>query len=139
MEGWRILQARDEALVRWGTQNAKLDANVCFRPIADISQHRHFEHMTALDDQPSRPNGDSGMGCVWTILAVNTVLMGFFAVGFPSKLSLVLFLAGSVLPGIILVAARKSAGLGVITASLVWLLMTLFAFAGFVLMAGGGV
>jgi fatty acid desaturase len=86
------------------------------------------------------------------MIAVNTVLMGLVAVSFGSGPystagqelwyrygSVGFFLGGSVLPAIALFTSRRSMGLGIITALVVWLLIILFAFAAFVMMSGGGV
>lgn len=107
--------------------------------------------MTTQDGQSGK-HRDSGIGCVWAVLALNTVLMGSVALSFASGPyssteqelwyrygSFGFLLVGSIFPAIALFAARRSLGLGIITAAMVWLLITLFAFVGFALLSGGGV
>jgi len=91
-----------------------------------------------------------GIGCAWTLLGVNAVLMGLLAASFvrgpysssEQELwyrygSLGFFLAGAALPAIALFAARRSRW--VVIASTLWMLTVLLGFAWFAMMSGGGV
>ena len=95
-------------------------------------------------------NRVEGIGCAWTLLAVNTVLMGLLAASFmqgpysssEQELwhrygSLGFLLAGAALPGIALFAARRSRW--VVIVSTAWMFAVLLAFVWFAMMSGGGV
>jgi hypothetical protein len=95
-------------------------------------------------------NRVEGIGCAWTLLGINAVLMGLLAASFvqgpyssnEQELwyrygSLGFFLAGAALPAIALFAARRSRW--IIVASTAWMLVCLLAFAWFAMMSGGGV
>jgi hypothetical protein len=91
-----------------------------------------------------------GIGCAWTLLIVNTLLIGLLTASFvqgpysssEQELwyrygSLGFFSAGAALPAIALFAARRLRW--VVIASTVWMLMVLVGFAWFAMMSGGGV
>jgi len=91
-----------------------------------------------------------GIGCAWTLLGVNAVLMGLLAASFvrgpysssEQELwyrygSLGFFLAGAALPAIALFAAGRSRW--IVIASTLWMLTVLLGFAWFAMMSGGGV
>jgi hypothetical protein len=102
-----------------------------------------------IEDEGQRDRIE-GIGCAWTLLGVNAVVMGVVAAAFArgpyssgqQELwyrygSLGFVLAGVVLPAVTLYVARRSDGVGV--ACTAWMLAALFAFLGFVMMSGGGV
>jgi asparagine N-glycosylation enzyme membrane subunit Stt3 len=106
--------------------------------------------VTVLDDETPNNEGDTGIGCARTVLAVNTVLIGLVAFSFAQGPyssgeqelwyrygSLAFFLAGSVLPAIALFLGRRSPL--VLLVSLSWMFVVLLAFAGYVMASGGGV
>ena len=95
-------------------------------------------------------NRVEGIGCAWTLLGVNTVLMGLLTTSFvqgpysssEQELwyrygSLSFFFAGAALPGIALFFGRRSRW--VVVASTAWMLLSLLGFAWFAMMSGGGV
>jgi hypothetical protein len=107
-------------------------------------------NVTSPTDPPK--NRDPGIGCLWTILGLNMLLMGLFALSsiwgpystteqefWYRWVPLGFLLAGAVLPGIGLAVARKPIGPGAISAAIIWLLIALVAFTGFAMMSGGGV
>ena len=91
-----------------------------------------------------------GIGCAGLLLGVNALLMGLLAVSFgqgpyssaEQELwyrygSLSFFVAGAVLPAIVLIAFRRSRW--VVGASSAWMLAVLFACVWFAMMSSGGV
>ena len=90
------------------------------------------------------------LGCAWMLLGFNTLLLGFAAASFmqgpyssrEQELwyrygSLAFFVAGSILPGIVLFVARSSRIL--VIASIVVMAVILFAFVNYAMLSGGGV
>jgi hypothetical protein len=115
--------------------------------IADVSGPGQSELVTP--HETGEQNRVEGIGCAWTVLGVNGVLMGLLAASsvqgpYSSSEqelwyrygSLGFFFAGAALPAIALFAARRSRW--IVIASTVWMLMLLLAFAWFAMMSGGG-
>lgn len=104
-----------------------------------------------MTDQTEPTNKSvSGIGCAWTILAINTVLIGLVASSFVRGpyssdgqefwyryVSLGLFAAGAVLPAISLFAGRRSNP--IVRATVVWMCIVFLAFVAYTLNSGGGV
>ena len=120
---------------------------VCFRPIADITELRQSDHVA---ENAGQPNRSEGLGCAWTLLGINTVLIGLLTASFvqgpysswEQELwyrygSLSFFVAGVALPAISLFAARRLRW--VVIATTVWMLVTLVGFVWFGMMSSGGV
>ena len=90
------------------------------------------------------------LGCAWTLLGFNTLLLGFAAASFmqgpysshEQELwyrygSFAFLVAGSILPGIVLFAARSSRIF--VISSIVVMTVILFAFVNYAMLSGGGV
>jgi len=100
------------------------------------------------DETPSSRSVPAG--CVWSILSINTLIIGLFALAFiegpysssEQELwyrygSLGFLLGGAILPGIALLAGiRKSAWASAIL--VVWMVAVLFAFLFYAALSGGG-
>ena len=121
--------------------------DVRFRPIADITELRQSDHVA---ENAGQPNRSEGLGCAWTLLGINTVLIGLLTASFvqgpysswEQELwyrygSLSFFAAGVALPAISLFAARRLRW--VVIATTVWMLVTLVGFVWFGMMSSGGV
>jgi hypothetical protein len=117
-------------------------------PVADISEPTKPDEMTAQKE--GERNAQGGIGCAWTLLGVNIVLIGLLMTSMvqgpyasdEQELwyrygSLACFLAGAVVPAVALFALRRSRTL--IIGSTAWMLMVLLAFVGFGMMSSGGV
>ena len=102
------------------------------------------------DIEKSQEQGGTGIGCALVMLGINTVLIGLVAVSFsqgpyssPEQEfwyrygSLALFVAGSILPAILLFTVRRS--LRVSGASVAWRGATFLIVLWYVMMSGGGV
>jgi len=90
-----------------------------------------------------------GIGCGWTLVAINTALMGLCAASFvrgpfssfEQELwyrygSIGFLLAGAALPAVILLRGRPR---WLVYATAPWMLTALLSFAGWVMVSGGGV
>lgn len=106
--------------------------------------------MTASIDGNQKTPADAGIGCVLTLLAINTALIGIVALTFAQGSysswtqelwyrygSIGFFLAGSALPAVAVFFGRRSPV--VLLASVTWLLVTLLAFFVYVMVSSGGV
>jgi hypothetical protein len=122
-------------------------ANVRFPPIADIRELRHSD---LVIEKAGHSNQIERIGCTWALLGLNTVLIGLLTAGFvqgpyssaEQELwywygSLSFFLAGVVLPAIVLFASGRARW--VVIASTAWMIIALLGFWWFVAMSSGGV
>lgn len=117
-------------------------------PVADVRKPRHASQMEPQDSiKPPRPGG---VGCAWTMLAVNVVIIGLLTASMvqgpysnrEQELwyrygSLGFFIAGAALPAVALFAVRRSRS--VVVASTAWMLAMLLGFVWFGAMSSGGV
>jgi hypothetical protein len=117
------------------------------RPIADIADLRQSADVT---EKIGPTNRIEGIGCAWALLGINTVLIGLLTASFvqgpystnEQELwyrygSLGFFMAGVVLPAIVLFSVRRSRWL--VIASTAWMLLALLGFVWFGMMSSGGV
>jgi hypothetical protein len=105
--------------------------------------------MTAPKSEHQETGSDSGIGCVAVMLAVNALLMGATAITFArgpyssveQELwyrygSVGFFIAGFVLPGVVILVRRTAA---LLLVALSWLFAVLIAFVIYGMMSSGGI